>query len=159
MTEEYRATDILGLLSQMGDSLSNLATGEEATLRSVLSMVTSAMPTSHVVVLERLEAGFKIAASIGLESKSASMLTISTPRGILKEMASSEQTAFVRDIERDGRYKEQDLLFPEKTVRSVACLPIAKNQKMHGALYVATGPDDEPLGESNVRLLVSCNRI
>jgi len=153
MMDEYRATDILGLLSQMGDSLSNLATGEEATIRSVLGMVTSAMPTAHVMLLEERDGSYRAVSSIGLGEKGGAAFSLDGARGFLARALESGQAVFARDIERDARYSKSELLVAGVAVRSVACVPVSKDGEVLGALYVTTTPECQPLGESDVRLL------
>ncbi len=153
MTQEHRAADILGLLSQMGESLSNLATGEEATIRSVLGMVTSAMPTAHVMLLERRDGTFRTVSSAGLGDREDEALSLDRATGFLASAMESGQAVFARDIERDARYSKSELLVAGVPVRSVACVPVGRNGQMLGALYVATTPEGQPLGTSDVKLL------
>lgn len=151
MNEQHRAADVLGLLARMGDSLSNLATGAQATLHSVLHMVTDTMPTSHVLLLEKKDEGYGIAAALGVEE--GALPPLSAPRGLLAEADRDRGVVFIRDLERDGRYSPADLLLPAAPARSVVCVPVTKKDLVVGVLYVATLPDERSLAESDVKLL------
>lgn len=130
MSDEYRATDVLGLLSRMGESLSNLASGEKTTLESILGMVSGALPSAHALIIEFTDKGYRTAASIGVDKPPAEVLSTLMSRGLLSEMLRRSQPVFVRDLERDSRYGEKDVLIRGVDVRSVACLPVTMGDTM-----------------------------
>ena len=153
MTDDGSKGGMLELMSVMGGSLSTVANDLEASVRSVLGMIKNSMPADHVVLLLSTPVGFTPSTSLGLEAGGRTIVTSNTSAGVVGEVRQSGMAVFTRDLERDTRFCEADLLVTGAAIRSVACLPVSKDGEILGAVYVASTSQSPPLGESDVKLL------
>jgi len=148
--EESRDTDVLGLVGQLGPSLSCLTSDMEETVRSVLRMISEILPVDHAVLM-RAEGH---STSIGIDRAPTP-----TKQGIVGEALRTGRAVFSRDVGRDPRFIPGDLLVPGREVRSVLCHPLASGGEPLGILYLATRTDGAPLGEGDARLTAAISGL
>jgi diguanylate cyclase (GGDEF)-like protein len=153
MTDDKSTGSMLELMSVMGSSLSTISDDLEASVRSVLGMIKNSMPAAHVVLLKSTPGGFAPSTSLGLSEEGRAPIASNAKGGIVGEMMRTGMPVFTRDMDRDTRFSDKDLLVSGLRVRSVACLPISKDDELLGAVYMASTADSPPLGESDIKLL------
>jgi diguanylate cyclase (GGDEF)-like protein len=153
MTDDKSTGSMLELMAVMGSSLATLSEDLETSVRAVLGMIGSSMPTDHVVLLRTTPGGFTQSISLGLPDSPSSQVARGSSGGIVGEVRRTGEAVFARDIDRDTRFGERDLLVSGASVRSIACLPIARDGEILGAVYVASSTESPPLGETEIRLL------
>jgi diguanylate cyclase (GGDEF)-like protein len=152
-TDDRNTGSMLELMAVMGSSLATVSEDLETSVRAVLGMIGNSMPIAHVVLLRTTPAGFSPSTSLGLTDAPSSLLSRGTSGGIVQEVRRTGSPVFSRDIDRDTRFGEKDLLVSGTPVRSVACLPIGKDGENLGAIYVASEAGSPPLGETEIKLL------
>jgi len=153
MSDDRNTGSMLELMAVMGSSLATVSEDLETSVRAVLGMIGSSMPVAHVVLLRTTPAGLTPSIGLGLPDTPSSLLARAQSGGIVGEVRRTGSPVFSRDIDRDTRFGEDDLLVSGASVRSVACLPIVKQGESLGAVYVASDAGSPPLGETEIKLL------
>jgi diguanylate cyclase (GGDEF)-like protein len=142
----------------MGESLGALVRGEGETVAASLRVLEQSLELDHALVLRRGAHGFALECSSGLDDRQRAALQMDLPGRILSHVLASREAVFVKDLERDTRFTGADLLLPEVSVRSVACVPVGEDELL-AVLWIASRRSAPPLRESELRLAVSVARM